>query len=64
LFFFLFNDSRFSLQGFVVKDVIIDVAFSFAMVPSSIGMSTYSSHDGFANHVLLFQNIGVLVVFY
>lgn len=31
--FFLFNDSRFSLQGFVVaEDATIDVAFSFAML--------------------------------
>jgi len=40
------------------------VAFSFAMVSSSIGMSTYPSLDGFASLVLLFQNIGVLVVFF
>jgi hypothetical protein len=65
LFFFLFKDSKFSLHGFIVaEDVIIDVAFSFAMVSSSIGMSTYLSHDGFVSLVLLSQNISVLVVFF
>jgi hypothetical protein len=40
------------------------VAISFAMVSSSIGMSTYLSHDGFSSLVLLYQNIGVFVVFF
>ncbi len=34
------------------------------MVSSSIGMSTYLSHDGFSSLVLLYQNIGVFVVFF
>jgi hypothetical protein len=65
LFFFLFNDSRFSLQGFVVaEDVTIDVAFSFAMLLVLLECLLIPSHDAFASLVLLSQNIGVLVVLF